>query len=90
MKVRIRERLMNDVVVLEPELFRDARQSHSAHRRAPSLTKLGLNISIRKNRMVISLPGDVLFASGKAELEDKGKEILAQVVELLATREIEA
>jgi chemotaxis protein MotB len=40
---------------------------------------LGLKIEIRKNRMVISLPGDVLFASGSDELEDKGGEILAKV-----------
>jgi len=43
------------------------------------LTKLGLKIEIRKNRMVISLPGDVLFASGSDELEQKGSEILAKV-----------
>ncbi len=47
------------------------------------LTKLGLNIDIRKNRMVISLPGDVLFASGKDTLEDKGKEILAKVAKVI-------
>lgn len=47
------------------------------------LTKLGLKIEIRNNRMVISLPGDVLFASGKAELEDKGEEILAQVAKVI-------
>ncbi len=47
------------------------------------LTKLGLKIEIRKNRMIISLPGDVLFASGKAELQDKGKEILEEVARVI-------
>jgi len=47
------------------------------------LTKLGLKISIRKNRMVISLPGDVLFASGKDELQQKGEEILDKVAKVI-------
>ena len=52
-------------------------------RKLEELTKLGLNIDIRKNRMVISLPGDVLFASGKDVLEDKGTEILAKVANVI-------
>jgi chemotaxis protein MotB len=47
------------------------------------LTKLGLKIQIRNNRMVVSLPGDVLFASGRAELEDKGKDILGKVANVI-------
>jgi chemotaxis protein MotB len=47
------------------------------------LTQLGLKIEVRKNRMVISLPGDVLFASGKDELQDAGKDILRQVAEVI-------
>ena len=43
------------------------------------LTKLGLAVSIRNNRMVISLPGDVLFDSGQDTLKKEGKEILDQV-----------
>lgn len=48
-----------------------------------ALTKLGLKIDIRKNRMVISLPGDVLFTSGKDKLEDKGTEILSKVAAVI-------
>ncbi len=48
-----------------------------------ALTELGLTIEIRKNRMVISLPGDVLFASGKDSLEKKGREILGQVAKVI-------
>lgn len=48
-----------------------------------ALTELGLTIEIRKNRMVISLPGDVLFASGKDTLEKKGRDILGQVATVI-------
>jgi len=44
-----------------------------------ALTKLGLAVTIRNNRMVISLPGDVLFDSGKETLKKDGKDILAKV-----------
>jgi chemotaxis protein MotB len=47
------------------------------------LTKIGLDVKIRNNRMVISLPGDVLFKSGEAELADKGKEVLNKVGEVI-------
>lgn len=43
------------------------------------LTKLGLKVVVRKNRMVIELPGDVLFDSGRERLRKQGEEILAQV-----------
>ena len=37
------------------------------------LTKLGLAVNIRHNRMVISLPGDVLFDSGRETLKKDGQ-----------------
>jgi len=43
------------------------------------LTKLGLAVNIRRNRMVISLPGDVLFDSGKETLKKEGQDILDKV-----------
>jgi chemotaxis protein MotB len=43
------------------------------------LTKLGLAVNIRRNRMVISLPGDVLFDSGRESLKKEGQDILAKV-----------
>lgn len=43
------------------------------------LTNLGLKVEIRNNRMIISLPGDVLFASARAKLTEKGEEVLAKV-----------
>ena len=47
------------------------------------LTNLGLKVSIRNNRMVISLPGDVLFASGRDKLRDEGKTVISQVAEVI-------
>lgn len=47
------------------------------------LTKLGLAVNIRKNRMVVSLPGDVLFDSGRETLKKEGKEILDKVATVI-------
>jgi chemotaxis protein MotB len=47
------------------------------------LTKLGLAVNIRKNRMVISLPGDVLFDSGRETLKKDGQEILVKVAQII-------
>jgi chemotaxis protein MotB len=47
------------------------------------LTKLGLAVNIRHNRMVISLPGDVLFDSGKDTLKKEGEEILKKVATVI-------
>jgi chemotaxis protein MotB len=48
-----------------------------------SLTKLGLSVSVRNNRMVISMPGDVLFDSGRVDLKPEGKRILGQVADVI-------
>jgi chemotaxis protein MotB len=47
------------------------------------LVNLGLKVEIRRNRMVIRLPGDVLFASGQAKLQKGGKDVLGQVAEVV-------
>jgi chemotaxis protein MotB len=47
------------------------------------LTNLGLKVEIRHNRMVISLPGDVLFASGQDTLRDEGVQVLGTVAEVI-------
>jgi len=48
-------------------------------RKLDELTRLGLAVSIRHNRMVISLPGDVLFDSGRDTLKKEGTAILQKV-----------
>jgi chemotaxis protein MotB len=47
------------------------------------LTQLGLKVVVRDNRMVIQLPGDVLFDSGKEKLKKEGEDILRQVAEVV-------
>lgn len=47
------------------------------------LTNLGLKVSIRNNRMVISLPGDVLFASGRDKLRDEGVQVVDAVADVI-------
>lgn len=47
------------------------------------LTNLGLKVSIRNNRMVISLPGDVLFASGMDMLKKEGEQVLDSVASII-------
>lgn len=52
-------------------------------RKLDELTRLGLAVSIRHNRMVISLPGDVLFDTGKDTLRKEGTEILGKVATVI-------
>lgn len=57
--------------------FRDLRN------RLQELTKVGLKVVVRNNRMVIQLPGDVLFDSGSDKLKQGGKDVLAQVAKVV-------
>jgi chemotaxis protein MotB len=52
-------------------------------RKLDELTRLGLAVHIRHNRMVISLPGDVLFDSGRDTLRKDGLEILKKVAAVI-------
>jgi chemotaxis protein MotB len=47
------------------------------------LTRMGLKVHIHRNRMVISLPGDVLFDTGKDTLRKDGSEILGKVAAVI-------
>jgi chemotaxis protein MotB len=47
------------------------------------LTQLGLQVEVRNNRMMIRLPGDVLFDSGQDKLKKEGESILLQVAEVI-------
>ncbi len=50
-----------------------------------ALTALGLKVNIRHNRMIISLPGDILFDSGKTDLKPEGKKVLLEVAKVIRT-----
>jgi chemotaxis protein MotB len=47
------------------------------------LTKYGLNVQVRNNRMLIQLEGDVLFESGSDKLKPAGQEVLLKVAEVV-------
>jgi chemotaxis protein MotB len=47
------------------------------------LTELGLTVDVRANRMLIQLPGSVLFDSGSDRLKDSGQQILGEVATVL-------
>lgn len=47
------------------------------------LNQFGVKVIPRNNRLVVQLPGDILFDSGKDELKAQGKEVLAQVAEVI-------
>lgn len=47
------------------------------------LTRLGLKVDVRDNRMTIQLPGDVLFDSGQDKLKPEGEKIVAEVAEVI-------
>jgi chemotaxis protein MotB len=47
------------------------------------LVTLGLKVEIRHNRMVIRLPGDVLFASGSDKLTPEGEKVVLEVADVI-------
>ncbi len=49
------------------------------------LNSIGVKVVPRNNRLVIQLPGDILFDSGKDDLKPQGKEVLGQVAEVIRT-----
>ena len=48
-----------------------------------SMSQLGLNVTVRNNKMVIQLPGDLLFDPGKDALKPEGEELLLKVAEVI-------
>jgi chemotaxis protein MotB len=51
--------------------------------RLDKLTAQGLKVVVRNNRMVIQLPGDILFDSGRDSLKPDGKKILKSVADVV-------
>jgi chemotaxis protein MotB len=47
------------------------------------LNQFGVKVVPRNNRLVVQLPGDILFDSGKDDLKPQGKEVLGQVAEVI-------
>jgi chemotaxis protein MotB len=51
--------------------------------RLKRLRDVGLKVTVRNNRMVIQLPGDVLFDSGVDNIKPDGRKILKQVADVI-------
>jgi chemotaxis protein MotB len=66
-----------DQLAVIEQRFRDLRT------RLEKLTSVGVKFVVRENRMVIQLPGDILFDSGRDELKRQGKDVLLQVAEVI-------
>lgn len=47
------------------------------------LNTIGVKVVPRNNRLVIQLPGDILFDSGRDDLKQGGKDVLSQVAEVI-------
>jgi chemotaxis protein MotB len=73
------ERALSEYKARARQLEQIKARFETLKKKLDELTKLGLNVNIRRNRMVISLPGDVLFDSGRETLKKDGKEILLKV-----------
>jgi chemotaxis protein MotB len=65
------------------ELEKIKRRFELLRAKLQGLTKFGLNVTVRNNRLVIQLPGDVLFDTGRVSLRKKGEEILVQVASVI-------
>lgn len=65
------------------QLDRIKQRFEQLRKKLEALTSLGLSVSIRNNRMMISLPGDVLFDSGRDTLKKDGEEILDKVAQII-------
>jgi chemotaxis protein MotB len=78
-----RERALADYKARARQLELIKERFERLKRKLDELTRLGLAVSIRHNRMVISLPGDVLFDSGRDSLKKEGQEILGKVASVV-------
>lgn len=66
-----------DQLAIIEQRFRELRS------KLDKLNQIGVKVVPRNNRLVIQLPGDILFDSGKDDLKPQGKEVLSQVAEVI-------
>jgi chemotaxis protein MotB len=77
------QRALDEYKVRAAQLERIKERFETVRDKLKKLTELGLKVEIRRNRMVIRLPGDVLFASGQDALRPEGKKVLDAVAEVI-------
>jgi len=77
------QRALDEYKARAAQLERIKQRFELLQQKLKKLTELGLKVEIRRNRMVIRLPGDVLFASGQTSLRAEGKPVLNAVAEVI-------
>ncbi|HEX5098320.1 MAG TPA: OmpA family protein [Polyangiaceae bacterium] len=77
------QRALDEYKTRAAQLERIKQRFEALRDKLKKLTELGLKVEIRRNRMVIRLPGDVLFASGQDALRPEGKKVLDAVAEVI-------
>jgi chemotaxis protein MotB len=77
------QRALDEYKARAAQLERIKQRFEALRDKLKKLTELGLKVEIRRNRMVIRLPGDVLFASGQDNLRPEGKKVLDAVAEVI-------
>ena len=78
-----RERALTDYRARAAQLERIKARFELLRHKLDELTRVGIEVHVRKNRMVISLPGDVLFDTGKDTLRREGREVLEKVARVI-------
>ena len=78
-----RERALAEYKARAQQLERIKQRFEMLRKKLNELTSLGLEVKIRNNRMIISLPGDVLFPSGSDKLKDEAEDILDKVAGII-------
>lgn len=76
-------RALEDYKRRAEELEKIRRRFELLRNKLAELTRIGLNVTVRNNRLVIQLPGDVLFDSGRDTLKKEGREILKKVADVV-------
>jgi chemotaxis protein MotB len=77
------QRALDEYKTRAAQLERIKQRFEAVRDKLKKLTELGLKVEIRRNRMVIRLPGDVLFASGQDKLRPEGLKVLDAVAEVI-------
>ena len=78
-----REKALAEYRTRAKQLERIRARFELLRKKLDDLTKFGLEVSIRGNRMIVSLPGDVVFDSGKDTLRKEGEDILKEVAKVI-------
>jgi chemotaxis protein MotB len=81
------QRALDEYKSRAAQLERIRNRFEELRQKLQKLTKFGLKVEVRHNRQVISLPGDLLFPSGKDTLKEGANEVLDVVAEAIRSDE---